>query len=73
MAQHGQIITKLDEKETSMFVKIMGVLYLVLSFMGYAVSVYHLRLFDYASIISVVIFTTAFASAAIGCWLIFRR
>jgi len=56
-----------------MFVKIMGVLYLVLSFMGYAVSVYHLRLFDYASIISVVIFTTAFASAAIGCWLIFRR
>ena len=56
-----------------MFVKIMGVLYLVLSFMGYAVSVYHLRLFDYASIMSVVVFTTAFASAAIGCWLIFRR
>ena len=38
-----------------MFRKIMGVLNLVLSFLGYAVSVYHLKLFDYASIISVVI------------------
>jgi hypothetical protein len=56
-----------------MFRQILGVFYLVLSFLGYVVSVYHLKLFDYASIMSVVIWTVALASAAIGCWLIFKR
>ena len=56
-----------------MFRQILGVFYLVISFLGYAISVYHLKLFEYASIISVVIWTVALASAAIGCWLIFKR
>ena len=56
-----------------MFRQILGVFYLVISFLGYVVSVYHLNLFEYASIISIVIWTVALASAAIGCWLIFKR
>ena len=56
-----------------MFKSIMGIAYLVLSFMGFIVSVYTLNLFEYTSIASVGIWSIALASAFLGCWLILRR
>jgi len=56
-----------------MFSKIMGIIYLVLSFTGYTISVYHLRLFEYTSVMSIVVWTVALVSATLGCWLIFRK
>ena len=53
-----------------MFRSIMGIIYLALSLMGFAVSVYTLHSMEYESVMAVGIWSVALASAAIGCWLI---
>jgi len=51
----------------------MGVLFLVMSFVAFAISVYHQKLFEYTSLGSIINWSVFLLSVVYGCWLIFRR
>ena len=53
-----------------MFRSIIGIAYLIISFLGFITSVFRMELFEYTSILSVGIWSIALMCAFTGCYFI---